>query len=301
VSGQISGSDQPRRTAEFLTEKAVAFIEANKERPFLLQVSHFAVHIPLSTTPERLAKFQAKQPMPGYPSRPEYAGLLEELDQSVGQIAGTIDRLGLAEKTLIWFLSDNGGLEHEQSGRIVTSNDPLRGEKGTLYEGGIRIPGIARWPGQIAAAGRSDEPAITMDVYPTLLEIAGAAPVEKQPRDGVSLAAVLRNPAAQLSREGLYWHLPHYHHSTPASALRRGDYKLIEFFEDGTLELYDLLSDPAESMNLAGQRPEIVRELHAALGAWRQRVDAKLPRANPNHDPRRATELGKGRGKAKES
>jgi uncharacterized sulfatase len=295
VSPAISGSDQSRRTAEFLSERAIRFIEAHKEQPFLLQVSHSAVHIALSTTPELLAKYQGKQPQAGYPSRPEYAGLLEELDRSVGRIVDAVDRLGLSERTLLVFLSDNGGLEHEQSGRIVTSNQPLRGEKGTLYEGGIRVPAIARWTGRIPAGATCGTPSITMDVYPTLLEMCGVASAENQVLDGVSVAPLLRDPAAGLRRDALYWHLPHYHHSTPASAIRRGDWKLIEFFEDGALELYNLRDDPGEKTNLASQEAATARELKSALAAWRAKVGARMPTANPNYDPARATELGKRR------
>jgi arylsulfatase A len=281
VPPAISGSPQPRRMAEFLTEKGIEFITAHQDEPFLLQVSHFAVHIPLSTTPELLAKYQAKPSQPGHPSRPEYAGLLEELDDSVGGIVAAVDRLGLAERTLILFLSDNGGLVHEQSGRIVTSNQPLRGEKGTLYEGGIRIPALARWPGHIPAGAVCHVPACTIDVYPTLIELAGATAAPGQP-----------HPAAALPRNTLYWHLPHYHHSTPASAIRRGDWKLIEFFEDGTLELYHLGDDPAEQHNRAASEPERAAELRAALAAWRQRVGAQMPVPNPDYDPARASQLG---------
>jgi arylsulfatase A len=232
--------------------------------------------------------------MPGYPSRPEYAGLLEELDQAVGRIVATVDRLGLTERTLIAFLSDNGGLVHEQSGRIVTSNTPLRGEKGTLYEGGIRVPAIARWPGTIPAGTTSATPAHSYDLHPTFLELGGARPPPSQPRDGLSLAALLRDPRTALARDTLYWHLPHYHHSTPASAIRRGDWKLIEFFEDNSLELYDLGSDLGEKTNLAAREPARARDLQQALAAWRTHVGARLPVPNPNHDPARATELGSG-------
>jgi uncharacterized sulfatase len=297
VPPRITGEGRNRRTAEFLTEKAIDFIRENKDRRFLLQVSHSAVHIPLSTTPELLAKFQAKQPVPGYPCRPEYAGLLAELDQSVGQITEALDRLGLAQRTLVFFLSDNGGLEHEQNGNIVTSNRPLRGEKGTLYEGGIRVPAIARWPGQIPAAAECRAPAITLDLYPTLLDITGANPAASQPLDGTSLKALLADPTKPLARDTLYWHLPHYHHSTPASAIRRGDWKLIEFFEDGSLELYNLARDEAETHNVAGEHAQVAQELRSALAAWRAKVGARMPRPNPNYDPARATELGKGRRK----
>ena len=294
---RLNGIAETRRTAEFITDKAIAFIEANRRQPFLLQVSHGAVHIPLSTTPELLAKYRAKTPMPGYPSRPEYAGLLEELDQSVGRIAETVDRLGLAENTLVLFLSDNGGLEHEQGGTTVTSNAPLRGEKGTLYEGGIRIPAIARWPGRVPAQTLCGVPAITMDVYPTLLELAAASAPENQSLDGVNLAPVLKDPTAQLERDTLCWHLPHYHHSTPTSAIRRGNWKLIEFFETGELELYNLREELAEKTNLVSQDPQRAEELRSALVAWRAKVGARMPQPNPNYDPDRAEELAKGREK----
>ena len=301
VAEEIKGNTQPsnspggppQRTAAVLADKALGFIAANRDRPFVLQISHAAVHIPLSTTPELLAKYQAKKPAPGYPSHPAYAGLLDELDQSVGRIVEAVDRAGLAERTLILFLSDNGGLEHEQGGRVITSNRPLRGEKGTLYEGGIRIPAIARWPGQIPAAGECHTPVITTDLHPTLLALGGAE-TPPQPRDGVNLAPLLRQPTTtQLTRDTLHWHLPHYHHSTPASAIRRGDWKLLEFFEDNSLQLFNLRRDPAEALNLAAREPARARELQLALAAWRKEVGARMPTPNPNHDPARATEFGK--------
>ncbi len=293
VSANLEVEKQPRRTAEYLTDRAIDFIRAHRDQPFVVQVSHHAVHIPLTTTPEFMAKYEAKGPMAGYPSRPEYAGLLEELDQSVGRIVAAIDEEGLAKNTLILFLSDNGGLEHEQSGRVVTSNKPLRGEKGTLYEGGIRIPAIARWPDQIPAKSLCETPSITMDLYPTFLELANVELLADQPRDGVSLARMLRDPRASSDRTTLYWHLPHYHHSTPACAIRQGDWKLIEFFETGTSELYDLSQDLAEQHNLATAKPDRVEAMKTALNDWRKQVAARLPEPNPNFDPQRATELGK--------
>jgi arylsulfatase A len=291
VPPRLAGGVTARRAADFLADKAIAFLEANRENPFVLQVSPYAVHIPLSTTPELRQKYAAKRPMPGYPSRPEYAGLLEELDRSVGRIADAIDRLGLAGNTLLMFTSDNGGLEREQNGTIVTSNKPLRGEKGSLYEGGIRVPAIMRWPGVIPPGAVSATPAGTIDMHVTLLDLAGVGPSASEPLDGVSFAPVLRKPGAALARDALYWHLPHYHHSTPASAMRRGDWKLIEFFENGALELYNLREDPGELRNLAAVEPRRAAELQKALAGWRAKVGARMPTPNPNYDPARANEL----------
>ena len=291
VPPRVAAGTPPRRTAEFLTEKAVAFIEANKDKPFLLQVSHFAVHIPLSTRPDLQKKYEAKKPMPNYPSRPEYAGLLEELDESVGKIVETVDRLGIGSNTLVVFVSDNGGLHREQGGTITTSNAPLRAEKGTLYEGGIRVPCIARWTGTIPGGRESNAIASTIDFYPTFLEAAQAAPKREQVIDGVSLLPIARDPVGRLQRDTLFWHLPHYHHSTPASAIRQGDWKLIEFFEDGALELYNLKEDVGESHNLAAQFPDRAKTMHAALKAWRKEVQAQVPQRNPGYDPARAEEF----------
>jgi len=297
VSEETKGNIQKQaggeqRTAAYLTEKAIAFLQTERGRPFVLQVAHNAVHIPLSTTPEHLARFGAKPAVPGYPSRPEYAGLLAELDDSVGRLLDALDQLGLAENTLVFFVSDNGGLEHEQNGTVVTSNRPLRGEKGSLYEGGIRVPAIARWPGRIPAGTVCHVPAITTDLHATFAELAGVK-VTEGALDGVSLTPLLADPAARLSREALFWHLPHYHHSTPASAVRQGDWKLIEFFEDDHAELYDLAGDPAEMKNLAETEPARTSALRASLQAWRQRVGARMPVPNPDYDPARAGELGK--------
>ncbi|HSI65729.1 MAG TPA: sulfatase [Candidatus Saccharimonadia bacterium] len=297
VSSKVSGKAEPGRMADFLTQKAMVFIEENKDGPFLLQVSHAAVHIPLSTTPALQAKYDGKKKVPGHPCNPTYAGLLEEMDHSVGRIMDTVERAGLAGNTLIIFLSDNGGLEHEQSGKLVTTNKPLRGEKGTLYEGGIRVPAIVRWIGQVPAGTVCDVPAITMDLYPTLMHLAGVKLDEASATglDGTSLTGLFKDPKATLEREALFWHLPHYHHSTPASAIRRGDWKLIEFFEGNELELYNLKADPSETLNMAAMEKAQAEELRAALSAWRQKVGARMPVPNPNHDPARETELGKGK------
>ncbi len=290
-----NGERESRQTADYLTDLAIEFISGHKNKPFIVQVSHHAVHIPLTTTPELLAKYQAKSPMHDYPSRSEYAGLLDELDQSVGRIVKAIDAAGLAKNTIIVFLSDNGGLEHEQGGRVVTSNRPLRGEKGTLYEGGIRIPAIIRWQDKVPAASVCEMPATTIDIFPTFRELASVqqSSASDQALDGISLAGLLRDPQASLDRDTIYWHLPHYHHSTPAGAIRHGDWKLIEFFETGDCELYDLRNDVGEQHNLAALQPDRVQSMQGRLNHWRKQVAARMPAPNPMYDPLRAADLGK--------
>ncbi len=294
----LADGERGRRATDFIARKAEAFIAAHRAGPFLLQLSSSAVHIPLSTTPALLAKYKAKTPVPGYPSLPEYAGLLEEFDQLVGRVLDAVEAAGLTKKTLIVFSSDNGGLETQQGGAIVTSNAPLRNEKGSLYEGGIRIPFIVRWPGRIPAGVVNDSPASTLDLYPTFLDFAGVPLPATQPVDGVSLASVLRDPKARLARDTLTWHLPHYHHSTPAGAIRQGEWKLIEFFEDDSVELYHLGRDRGETTNLASREPGVVVELRSALAEWRRSVGARMPVPNPNHDPARERQLARPNQKA---
>lgn len=291
VPPEKTGEPGPRRTAAYLTERAIRFIEEHREAPFVVQVSHYAVHIPLQVLPQLERKYREKPPMPGHPSRPDYAALLEELDQSVAALVEAVDRLGLGERTLIFFVSDNGGLVHDQSGNVYTSNAPLRGEKGMVYEGGIRVPAIARWPGTIPAATVNRTPATTTDLFPTLLELAGLASPESHLIDGVSIAPLLRDPAAEIDRKSFFWHLPHYHHGRPASAVRAGDLKLIEHYEDGSLELYDLELDPGETTDLSTARPQDLARLHAEMIAWRERTSARLPKPNPGFDLEREAEL----------
>lgn len=294
VPPKIGKQTPAQRTADFLADQAIEFMSANRDQPFLLQISHIAVHIPLDVTDQHLERFRLKPPVDGYPSRPEYAALISELDDSVGRVVSAIDRLHLAERTLILFVSDNGGLEHEQNGTVVTSNSPLRNEKGSLYEGGIRVPAIARWPGVVPAESVCDFPVSTVDIHVTVREIAGAKlGNEGQPVDGISFADLLRDPAHSPPERALYWHLPHYHHSTPSGSIRMGDWKLIEFFEDSSLELYNLRADVSEQNNLAAAHPEIATNLQQRLLLWRRAVGAQMPVPNPDYDAQRANQLGK--------
>jgi arylsulfatase A-like enzyme len=216
--------------------------------------------------------------------------MIESADRGIGRIMARLDRLGLAEDTAVFFFSDNGGYAG------VTTNKPLRGFKGMLYEGGIREPMFVRWKGRIKPGGVCETPVIGVDFCPTFLEIAGASKPDGQPLDGESLVPLLQQ-RGPLERKAIFWHFPVYIQAgrgvagtwrcTPVSVIRQGDWKLLEFFEDGRLELYNLRQDIGERNNLATKRPEKARELHAALRAWRTSVNAPIPTApNPKYDPK---------------
>ncbi|HID22570.1 MAG TPA: DUF4976 domain-containing protein, partial [Planctomycetaceae bacterium] len=224
-------------------------------------------------------------------NNPVYAAMIENLDQSTARILEKLDELALTNRTVIVFTSDNGGLRtiYTGVGQDVSSNEPLRDEKGTLYEGGIRVPLIVRWPGVIRPGSVCREPTTTVDLMPTFCEIAGAE-LPDQPIDGLSLVPLLRNPSTQLNRRAIYFHYPHYHHSRPAGAIRVGDWKLIEFFDGTPLELYNLKNDIGETHNLAPEMPEKAAQLQQMLVKWRKEVGARMPRPNPKYDPARAHE-----------
>ncbi len=271
-----------------LTDEALSFLEKNQSNPFFLYLSHYAVHTPLQAKEDMVEKYEEKDPGPLH-DNPTYAAMIESTDQSVGRIMKKLDELKLADNTLVVFFSDNGG--HG----AITTMDPLRGSKGMLYEGGIREPLIVRWPKKIAPGTTSDTPVIGLDFYPTLLELAGLKPEEDQPMDGVSLMPLLTQ-SGEIERDAIYWHFPAYlqayqkgmgpWRTTPAGAIRVGDYKLIEFFEDGKLELYNLREDIGETKNLAEEIPDKTKELHQRMKAWRKKLDAPVPtEKNPDYDP----------------
>jgi len=290
--------DYPEGTylADFLTGKAVDFIRRHRAEPFFLYLPHFAVHSPWQGKKDLIERFQPKQPAGGHRS-PVYAAMIASVDESVGRVLRTLDELKLADNTLVVFSSDNGGVggyEREGiQGGSITDNAPLKGGKGMLYEGGVRVPYIFRWPGKVAAGAVCDTPITSVDLYPTLLEIAGAKRPEGYPLDGVSYAPLLTGGKASLDREAIFWHFPGYLGSgggtwrtTPVGTIRRGDWKLMEFFEDGRLELYNLKSDLGETKNLAAEMPDKVRELQATLAAWRKDVGAPMPAPNtPTGEP----------------
>jgi len=294
--------------ADFLTDKGLDFIRRHKEQPFFLYLPHFAVHAPLEAKAGLIDKFKAKTPVAGH-HNPTYAAMIATVDQSVGRVMALLDELELAGKTLVIFSSDNGGVggyvrEGIKQAGDVTDNAPLRGGKGMLYEGGVRVPYIFRWPGMIPAGATSDRPINSVDLYPTLLEIAGAKPPAGYTLDGFSYARLLLSGGRSgLERAPLFWHFPGYlgagpgsWRTTPAGSIRVGDWKLLEFFEDSRLELYNLKHDLSETNNLAQAQPAKVRELHAQLRKWREEIKAPMPTPNT---PQAGPPAGKAKKKRK--
>jgi arylsulfatase A-like enzyme len=263
-----------------LTAEAEKFLEQNKAKPFFLYLAHYAVHIPLTAKADVIAKY--KEGRPGEQGNPVYAAMVEAMDDSVGSLVKKLDDLKLSERTLILFTSDNGGLATLEGSTIpATINAPLRDGKGYLYEGGIRVPLIVRWPGITKAGTSTTVSACSIDFFPTVLEACGIKSEAKV--DGVSLLPVLKG--GDVKRDALYWHYPHYANqgSRPGGAVRCGNYKLIEFYENERRELFDLSKDISESRNLAEEKPEVVKELAAKLNTWRKEVGAKMPTPNPDY------------------
>ncbi|MBX9792349.1 MAG: sulfatase-like hydrolase/transferase [Pirellulales bacterium] len=266
--------------AEFaITAAAVQFIEANRARPFFCYVPHYNPHIPIAAAPELIEKNRDA-------FHPGYAAMIETLDAAVGQLLAKVDALGLANRTIFIFTSDNGGLHVlEFPGTPATVNRPYRAGKGYLYEGGLREPLLIRWPGVVAPGSQCDTPIVLTDLVPTLLEAAGVDVAKTVgPLDGVSLTPALRGEA--LPSRTLYWHFPHYTNqgSRPAGAIRDGDWKLVEQYEDGSVELFNLAQDIGEAHDLASAQPDVATRLSRKLEVWRSSVGATIPPKNPEFD-----------------
>lgn len=278
---------------EYLTDRLAAeaeqFIEKNREKPFFLYLPHYGVHTPLRAKQALIDKYKSA-PAHGRQSHPVYAAMVESVDEAVGRVLKTLDELKLSEHTLVIFTSDNGGLATLEGMPFApTSNAPLREGKGYLYEGGVRVACVMKWPGRIKPGTVTDEVACSTDFFDTILDATGAAKGGAAgagaPRDGVSLLPVFGG--AKLKDRALYWHYPHYANQggRPGGAVRRGAYKFIEYYEDGRRELFDVKKDLSESRNLAREKPEVVTELAADLDCWRKEVGAKMPVPNPDYKP----------------
>lgn len=304
----------PGPQGEFLTDRlskeSVSFLrQASKgDDPFFLYLSFYSVHTPLQAPKRLIEKYEAKAkkleiadeegsfdvggerqvwPDTNQPRKVRirqdhaiYAAMVESLDRAVGRVLAELDQLNLRENTAVVFMSDNGGLSTSEG--HPTSNLPLRGGKGWMYEGGIREPVVIRWPGVAPAGTRCSIPAVSTDFYPTLLEMAGLDPKPDQHIDGVSIVPLLRNPFAKFDRGPIFFHYPHYANQGgfPASAIRKGNYKLIQDLEDGAYELYNLETDISEHNNLEQLEAELVKEMGAELDSWRREVEARPLRKN---------------------
>jgi arylsulfatase A len=268
---------------DLLTDAAVNFIEKNSKEPFFLYLPHYTVHIPLQAKEEVIKKYPADPKFTGKQNSSVYAAMLESLDDGIGRIMQKLDELKLADNTLVIFTSDNGGLATLEGPHTpATSNAPLREGKGFLYEGGIRVPLIMRWPAGIKA-GINSTPTSSVDLLPTILEVCELPPSKEI--DGQSFVAAWKE-SRELPRE-LYWHYPHYANQggKPGAAIRSGRWKLIEFYEDGRRVLFDLTSDIRENRNLVMQHPQVAAELAQKLMEWRKSVGAKMMEPNPNYTP----------------
>jgi arylsulfatase A-like enzyme len=260
---------------EFLPDReaaeAVRFIEANRDRPFFIYLAHYAVHVPIAAKPVVIEKYKAKQDKQAGQRNATYAGLVEGVDDAMGAVLRKLDESGLSDNTVVIFTSDNGGF------LSCTSNAPLRAGKGSAYDGGVRVPLIVKWPGVTAAGSVCHTPVIGTDFFPTLLAIAGVPVPASHAVDGESLVPLLRQ-SGPLVRDTLYWHYPHYNthiSSAPHGALREGDFRLVEFFEDDRVELYNLKTDIGEKHDLSAALPEKTATLRSKLHEWRTRVNAQ--------------------------
>lgn len=283
---------------DFLTDRALEFVEKHRERPFFLVLAHYSVHLPTEPKAEWVGRFEKKPPAGGHRDA-AYAAMIAGLDENVGKLVARVEALQLTDRTLVVFLSDNGGVggwvEAESGGRRggVTDNAPLRGGKGMIYEGGMRVPFLVRWPGVVEAGVRSAHPVAAVDLFPTFCEAAGVRVPAEHPVDGVSLMPLWKNPAGHLGRDALFWHFPDgievagrsAGRTAPVGVVRAGNFKLIEWLEDGRVELYNVVEDLGEKNNLVRSLPEKTTELKAKLAAWRRESGAPVRSAEPEAAP----------------
>ncbi len=311
---RLEDGPQGEYLTDRLTDEAIGLVAHADDRPFFLHMAYYTVHVPIQAKPEHVTRFEAKAADLGlneiepfrlgerFPcehkrdrrvtrrllqSDPSYAAMVWSMDENIGRLLAAVEEAGRAENTVVFFTSDNGGLATAEG--APTCNAPLSEGKGWMYEGGTREPLLISWPGVTEPGSTCDAPVTSTDFYPTFLEMAEADPMparsdgEVQPCDGVSLAPLLRG-AESLGREAIFWHYPHYGNQggAPGCSVRAGDHKLIEFFEDGHVELYNLREDIGEEHDLAEDDPDRAEHLHGLLREWREDVGAKLPTPNPD-------------------
>ncbi len=280
-----------------ITAQSIEFMRENKDNPFFLCVSHNLVHAPLEASKALDKKYCAKLRKTGNISmHPQFLSMIEMVDESVDMILRELDELGLAENTVVIFSSDNGGLESDMmlSTPLAGCNDPYRSQKGDLYEGGIHVPMMIRWPSKVEPGSLCDEVVINYDLFSTFLEIGKAKAPKSQIADGLSLIPLITGEVESLPREAVYWHFPsNMWTRNPIGAIRKGNYKLIENFLDGSIELYDVINDIGEVVELSATKPEIAADLLSDLHKWQKDINAGMPTPNPNFDPLRENEMAK--------
>lgn len=292
---ELRDAPKGKHIDEILVEQALKFIRGHKDRPFFVNFWLFSVHAPFQGREDLIAKYQRKaEKMPNSPQRnPIMGAMIEAMDNCIGMLLSGLEEMGLMEKTLIIFTSDNGGNMYDRPLDMPpTNNEPLRNGKGSIYEGGTRVPLIFVWQGRIKPNTVSDAVVSSIDFYPTLLELVGVKPPKEHIVDGVSLLPVLFG-TGKLDREAIFCHFPHYSPATetvPSVWVRRGEWKLIRFFCDGDdqndrFELYNLREDIGERNNLAGKYPDLVRELNSLIDRHLQETNALVPVKNPNYRP----------------
>lgn len=342
----LEGGPDGEYLTDRLTNEALHYMEENKDEPFFLYLSQFAVHDPIQGRPDLVKKYEKKLAAMQKPSGPAYilegnpdssyqftaqelndllkdpaykgfksfpdrlvkikqfqdnvqfAAMVEDMDENFGKVLAKLKELGIEDRTIVIFFSDNGGMSAAnffKPDRVIapanldkafsTSNFPLRGGKGWLYEGGIREPLLIRWPGITQAGSFSNEPVISTDFFPTILNMLGLPLMPKQHADGVSIVPLMKGKT-HLDRKAIFWHFPHYSNhgmQSPGGAVRSGDYKLLEYYENNTVQLFNLANDPGEQHDLSASMPAKVKELKAMLHEWRKKVGARMMKPNPDY------------------
>ena len=280
----LEGGREGEYLTDRLAEEAIGVLRAEGRKPFFLHLSFHTVHTPIEGVPAVADRYRAKIRDGMRHRNPQYAAMVHSLDENVGRVLDTLGDLGIADNTVVVLTSDNGGYVNSYAGMRVTDNFPLRSGKGSLYEGGIRVPAIVRWPGVTTPGTVNDSPISSVDYYRTLLSIAGLEGNTDYNRtvDGIDLVPLLKDPEAELDRTALFFHYPHYYATTsPVSAVRVGDWKLLRYYEDASVELYNLADDIGERRNLSEEHPERAAALLHRLEAWLERVDAAHPSPRP--------------------